>query len=442
MPHTRLCLLLAVLLPLNACSTVTGWFSDDEEEESLLSGERLGVLAEEQTLTVSEAVKDTEVSLPPAQMPQVWLQAGATSSHYFPNITATLAAGRDSGTAGDGNAWPGALMASPVVGSNAVFAMDGAGYVSAHRRGRPSERLWTSEVLAMEEPGFGGGLAVQGELLYAVTPEGRVAAFSAATGKSIWTRDLAIPVRGAPRLFEDMLLISTVDSQLFALNLGNGTIRWQHRGISEAASMLGSSVPAAAGALVIVAYNSGEIYALSRRNGEPVWNESLLLPVRTRASDSFTGISGDPVIADGLAYGVSTNGMLAALDLRTGLRVWEQRIPSRLTPWVADSFLFVLGSDDRLVALSSRAGQVKWITPLEPEEKADEDRAPPGLHGPYLINGQLLVIDPAGYVLLIDPENGKQIDRRDFVEGVTVAPAFADGGLYVLDQNAVLHFIK
>ena len=146
-----------------------------------------------------------------------------------------------------------------------------------------------------------------------------------------------------------------------------------------------------------------------------------------------------------LGHGVcppSTNGMLAALDLRTGLRVWEQRIPSRLTPWVAGDFLFILGTDDRLAALSAAGGQVKWITPLEPENEADEDEVPPGLHGPYLINGQLMVIDPAGYLLLIDPQNGKLIDRRDFISGVTVSPAFADGGMYVVDQDAVLHFIK
>jgi outer membrane protein assembly factor BamB len=435
-------LLLAGLLSLGGCSTVTGWFSDDEEkEESLLSGERISVLAEEKGLAPSESLKDADVTLPDAVAPNVWPQTGATATHYFPNVTATLAEERDSGSAGSGHAWPGALMAAPVVGATAVFAMDGDGEVSAHVRTRPSDVLWSNDSLLMEEEGYGGGLATQGEMLYAVTPEGRVAAISAATGKTIWMRELHSPVRAAPRLFEDMLLISTVDSQLFALTAADGGIRWQHRGISEAASMLGSSLPAAAGPLIIVAYNSGELYALSRRNGEPVWNESLLLPTRTRASDSFTGISGDPVIAGGYVYGVSTNGLLAALDLRTGLRVWEQKLASSQTPWVTPDFLFMLGADRRLTALSTRGGEVKWTTRLEAEEQ-DEDEAPLPLHGPYLVNGQLLVIDPAGFAILVDPKDGKVIDRRDFVAGVTASPAFADGGLYVLDQDSVLHFVK
>ena len=441
----RWILLAALLASLPGCSTVKGWFSDDEEEEeSLLTGERISVIALEEGLKPNSSLADRAFSAPPAVAPDIWPQAGGLASHYFPNITATLAEERDQASVGEGTSWPGALMAAPVVGTNAVFAMDGAGIVSAHSRAKPSDMLWSSTALEMEEPGFGGGLATQGTSVYAVTPEGRVAALDIATGKALWTRELHSPVRAAPRLFEDLLLVPTVDSQIFALNLGTGTIRWQHRGINEAASMLGSSVPAAAGPLVIVAYNSGELYALSRRNGEAVWNESLLMPVRTRASDSFTGISGDPVIAGRFVYSISTNGLLAALDLRTGLRVWEQRLPSSQTPWATEDFLFVLGSDGKLAALSSRDGLVKWVTPLGSQDADEDEEADPraALHGPYLINGQLLVIDPAGEALLVDPDSGKLIDRRDFVSGVTTAPAFADGGMYVLDQDATLHFVK
>jgi outer membrane protein assembly factor BamB len=439
----RWVLLAALLASLPGCSTVKGWFSaDEEEEESLLSGERISVIAREERLKPSSTLAETTFIAPPPVAPDIWPQAGGVASHYFPNITATLAKARDQASAGDGTAWPGALMAAPIVGTNAVLAMDGAGIVSAHARKHPSDVLWTSTVLEMEEPGFGGGLATQGTSVYAVTAEGHVAALDIATGKALWIRELHSPVRAAPRLFEDLLLVPTVDSQIFALNLETGTIRWQHRGINEAASMLGSSVPAAAGPLVIVAYNSGELYALSRRNGEAVWNESLLMPVRTRASDSFTGISGDPVITGRFVYSISTNGLLAALDLRTGLRVWEQRLPSSQTPWITEDFLFVLGSDRELAALSSRNGLVKWVTSLGEADEDEEDDPQAAMHGPYLINGQLLIIDPAGKALLIDPDSGKLIDRRDFVSGVTTAPAFADGGMYVLDQDATLHFVK
>jgi outer membrane protein assembly factor BamB len=439
--------LASLTLLLSGCSTVTDWFSGDDEEEegSLLSGERISVLAADESLKPSASLAETKFMLPAPVAPDVWPQSGGIASHYFPNITATVAETRDQATAGDGESWPGALMAAPVVGTNAVFAMDGMAVVSAHKRGAPSDVFWTSNALEMEEPGFGGGLATQGEVVFAVSPEGRAVALDVSSGKTLWKRELRSPVRAAPRLFEDMLLVPTVDSQLFALNLINGTIRWQHRGLNEAASMLGSSVPAAAGPLIIVAYNSGELYALSRRNGEPLWNESLLMPVRTRASDSFTGISGAPVITGRQVFSVSTNGLLAALDLRTGLRIWEQRLPTSQTPWVTEDFLFVLGSDHRLVALSAKNGLIKWITPLTPldeQEEDDEEDGRAALHGPYLINGQLLVISPEGEAILVDPETGKIIDRRDFMEGVSTSPAFADGGLYVLTRDATLAFVK
>lgn len=436
--------LVAGMIGLTGCSTVSGWFSGEhKKKESLLSGERISVLAQEETLTINPDLKDAPVNLPSAVSPPLWSQAGGATTHDVPNIAATLATEQDSVSVGDGAAWPGRLMAMPVIDEKAVYAMDGTGVISAHARVHVSTTLWVSEAVMMDEPGFGGGLAVQGGTLYAVTPEGHVVALDSATGKTRWTRELRSPVRAAPRLYEDMLIVPTVDSKVYALNLASGTVRWQHRGITEAASMLGSSVPAADGPVIVVAYNSGELYALSRRNGEPVWNESLLMPLRTRASDSFTGISGDPVMAGGLVFSISTNGLLAALDQRTGLRVWEQRFASSQTPWAAGDFLFVLGSDERLVAFAAGSGQVKWITRLRKNsEKIDKDETLPPLHGPYMINGQLLVIDPTGRLILVDPNDGKIIDRRDFIEDVTVAPAYADGGIYVLNQASELHYIK
>ncbi|MBY0355894.1 MAG: PQQ-binding-like beta-propeller repeat protein [Rickettsiales bacterium] len=435
-------LMLACLLMASGCSTVSGWFSgSSESKKSSLSGERISVLAEDEALTAASDMADMEVSFPDALSMENWPQAGGTATHYIPNIAATLAEDKDEGSVGDEAPWPGALQAAPVVGASAVFAMDGNGAISAHARKAPSHVLWVSKALQMEEAGYGGGLAIQDRWLYAVTSDGHVAALDAKNGKKLWERELKSPVRAAPRLFEDMLLIPTVDSQIFALNLGSGSIRWQHRGINEAASMLGSSVPAATGPLVIVAYNSGELYALSRRNGEPVWKESLLKPLRTHASDSFTGISGDPVVAGRFVFSISTNGLLAAMDVRNGLRVWESRFGSSFTPWASGGYLYVLDTDHRVISLAAESGKIKWITPLLDAE-TDRDEGAAEIHGPYLVNGQLLLIDPLGALFIVDPANGKLIDQRDFVAGVSAPPAFADGGLYVIDKDAHLHFIK
>ena len=50
---------------------------------------------------------------------------------------------------------------------------------------------------------------------------------------------------------------------------------WSHNGIPETAGLLGGASPAVEGEIVIVAYTSGELFALRVENGRAVWSDNL-----------------------------------------------------------------------------------------------------------------------------------------------------------------------
>jgi outer membrane protein assembly factor BamB len=428
---------------LSGCATLESlWPFSDDEEEAALEGDRIKVMAARQEISADDSLSSVNVTIPNATTPDSWPQSGGNAGHYIPNIAVTLASVRESAEAGAGESWQSVIIPGPVSSQDTIFAMDGAGVISAHSLANITDIIWRMEIEDEEDAGiFGGGLAYDNGTLFATTSRGLALALNAQTGELLWERRLQVPLRAAPRITGDIVFINSVGSQLFALDAATGGLVWKHEGIAEAASLLGKSVPAANNSVVIDAYNSGEIYGLSRSNGEVLWTDSLLLPMRTRAADAFTGISGDPVLVDRFVYSGSVSGMLAANDTRTGLRVWEQQIAPVDTPWVSGDFLYVITQNDRLAALYRPDGRIKWISDISREEY-DEEEIVPTLQGPFMLNGQLIVIDPLGAISIFQPLDGSLIDRRDFPEGILAPPAFIDGVMYAITRDSTLLQIR
>ncbi len=413
---------------------VTGcdWF---EETEVKLEGERISILSDLGKLSPTDSLKDTPVELPEATAPSSWPQAGGNVRHQKGHI---LLSGNFTGQltaeAGDGNDWPSSLVAAPVASEEAIFSMDARGVVSAQSLKNFSARLWSVELANPDEMDYiGGGLAYESDTLFVTLASGTVVAMNAKTGAQRWSRSLKTPLRSAPAVVPGAVLVITVDSQLFALDATTGAIRWRHRGIQESASLLGTVIPAVDAGRVVVAYPSGEVYALSLRDGAELWSDSLIIPRRTTAIGSFTGVGGDPVIAGGIVYTVSQNGLLAANDLTSGLRIWEQPVSSHSTPWVSGEFLYVVTTARQLVCIYRRDGRIKWVNDLPKNDEAE------ALRGPYLINKMAVVLGSTGVYYAFDPKTGTLAGTRDFLSGRVSAAAFAGGMMFIADQSAALH---
>ncbi len=434
MKHLIVTALIAGLL--TACSTVDSLF--DSEPEKILEGERIAIMSSAGDVDASTTLDDVGVSLPTALAPEAWPQKGGNVQHHVDHVAMT-SGNSQSSNAGDGSDWSSSLIASPVVHGDAVFAMDASGVISAHARDDISSVLWRKDTLEDDDTLLiGGGLAAGDDQLYAAMANGKVASMDIKTGDVLWERELKTPVRSAPAVENGIVLVITVDSQLYALDGSTGGILWRHRGIQESASLLGTVIPAVANERVVVAYPSGEIYTIALRDGKVLWTDSLILPQRTIAMGTFTGVGGDPVIVDTMVYTVSHNGILAANDLTSGLRIWEQPISSNNTPWVSGDFMFVVTPGRKLVAVYRRDGRIKWVSDIP----AGDDDAKEKLTGPFVVNGQVIVFGSMGEQYAFSPEDGSLTSTQDTPDGYISAPAFAGGGMYYIDQGATLHLLR
>ncbi len=60
------------------------------------------------------------------------------------------------------------------------------------------------------------------------------------------------------------------------------------------------------------------------------------------------------MIDRGRVYAIGVGGLIVALDLRSGRRLWEREVGGGQTPWIAGDWLFVQTADQSLAAIGAR----------------------------------------------------------------------------------------
>lgn len=434
----RRIVLVSLLAGLTACDTVGGWFGSAEDPP--LPGQRISVLELAGGLEPSPELANTAVVLPAAAANEAWPQAGMVPTHTPGHLALALPLEQAwSVNIGTGSSRERRLISAPVVAGGVVFAMDADGRISALDAGN-GRQLWRVRAATPDEDSavLGGGLAYADGLLFATTGFGEIMALDPSNGGQVWRAAASGPVRSAPTVSGGRVFVVSVDNQIEALDAATGEALWSHTGILENAGILGGASPAVGGGIVVVPYSSGEVYALRVETGRPVWSDSLAAIRRVGAMVALADILAHPVIDDNLVLAVGHSDRSAALDLRGGVRVWEQDVGGVNMPWVAGDYAFVLTRNAEIVALTRQGGAIRWVAPL-PRWTDPEDREGPIVWtGPVLAGGRLIVVGSEGEGLLINPETGA-IDGGFALRGdAAVAPVVAQGTLFVLSDNGIL----
>jgi len=436
-PVVRGLAIAAAVLVLGGCSEVRDFF--ERAQEDILPGERFSVLTLEKSVEADPRLAEIVLQLPRPYLNVEWPQAGGHASHAMHHLALADNIGRIWRTdVGQGSTPNSRITASPVVAAGIVFTLDADTTVTA-TRAADGLVLWRRNLApAFEEVGaMGGGLASEAGVLYVSTPYGDLAALDGSNGALIWAQQLGIPIRSAPTVSGSRVYTITVDNRIQALSAATGEVLWTHEGFNEIASLVGGASPAVDGDTIIVSYSSGEIFALRADNGRESWSDSLSRVGRAAALVQLNDIRGQLVVDRGTVYVVSHSGRMAAIDMRSGTRLWEQDIPSVDTPWVAGDSLFLVTVDAEVVALSRLDGRVRWVRQLARfAGRGDDD--PIQWTGPILAGDRLIVAASTGDVVTISPYTGRILGSLRLSDGVTIPPIVADGALYILTDGAEL----
>ncbi|EDP61804.1 3-ketoacyl-(acyl-carrier-protein) reductase [alpha proteobacterium BAL199] len=428
---------LLIAVTLTACGS-GGFFG--EEEGKPLPGDRIPVLTGDDLIKADESIASLPVILPPPHQNPDWSQSGGNASKSMGHLAAAEvlreAWSVSVGSGGDDDA---ALLSQPIIAGGRIFVLDSEARLSALDP-RDGRTLWNKDLRTGDDQSvFPGGIASDGEKVYAATGVGEAMALASEDGREIWKVRLSGPVRGSPTVINGQVYVVTLENRTIVLSAEDGRRLWEHQGINEVAALLGGAAPAVSGSTVLAPYSSGELYALLAQNGRVVWVENLSSARTMDAISRLADIRGNPVVDRDLAFAVSHAGRMAAVDVRTGARVWERPIGGVHMPWVAGDFVFVLSLNGDVVAMSRRDGRIRWVHRLPPFEDMEDREDPIQYSGPVLVGDRLLVGSSDGFVYAISPYTGELLGRIEIGSAIFVSPVVADGTVYILSDNGTLH---
>ena len=404
--------LCSILLSLAACS----------QDKKLPQGTRVSVLEDYEAENAALQQKKIS-SLPQAMINTSWAQNSINPQHIVGNIKASAALKELwSENFGSGINKRDIILAAPVISNDRIFVMDSKGLVSAFAL-KNGKRLWENNLKAKNVGGFkdtksrASGLAVDGKLLFATTGFGGVFAMDVQTGKSMWRRIMESPIRIAPTVTANMLIIQTVDNTIYALDKNSGQELWKFSVAHEDTVIAGGASPAydAGENIVIAGFSNGEIVVLNATVGTPLWSSMLVANKQVSSSTDINTIGAAPIVENGVIYAISNSNSMLALDMRSGDKIWEKEIGSMQNMLMVGNYLFVISNRNILYAVEKNDGDIVWTLDIKQYLHDGDDNGKILVYAapPLMLNGSIFLAFSNGKVLKIDAINGNVVAKTD-----------------------------
>lgn len=312
--------------------------------------------------------------------------------------------------------------------------------------------------------------AVEGERVYAATRDGRVRAFDARTGESVWDTDTDSPLSGGPGVGDGLVLLGTSDGEVLALAESDGEIKWRARVSSEVLSspeshggiavvrtidgklfglssddgtrlwvydrstpvltLRGTSSPALAEGAAVAGFDSGQVVAVSLNNGQALWETRVAVPRGRTELERMVDIDADPIVDDNTVYAVTYQGQVAALKLFSGEVIWRRDMSSHAGLGVGSENIYVTDDASHVWALKRTNSASMWRqTKLEARRVS-----PPAVFEQFVVVGDL-----DGYVHWLRKDDGQFVARvRIDSDAIIAAPVATSFAIYVYGSGGEL----
>jgi outer membrane protein assembly factor BamB len=198
------------------------------------------------------------------------------------------------------------------IDADTAFLGDNRGNLYAVAVGT-GEVLWTADAggFLTTSVAVSDGLAV-------VTVQGdrstrpRVVAFDASDGSPAWDDEIqgGAVFASSPAIGDGQVLVGFSDQTVRAFDLADGTERWSTR---LNAPLFFTGAPVTTPDAVVVVDSFGQVYRLDPTTGDRVWDYAV--------NEVVTRSPG--VVAGGSVLVATSTGRLAAIDLESGLLIWQ-----------------------------------------------------------------------------------------------------------------------
>jgi outer membrane protein assembly factor BamB len=321
------------------------------------------------------------------------------------------------------------------------------------------EEAWSAQTAGdiITSPAFADGLVYVGTSGPGPS-QASIYAFDASTGNEVWIAETQGLGADNPTVAHGVVYVGTlIDHALHAFDASSGQELWTF----QAVGAMGS--PVVSRGVVYAAANTGIVYAVRARTGDPLWIARIGGPISGSlalhggvvyigtgegavfALDAATGdviwihetprpiaVSSTPAVLGGVVYIGSNDGFLYALDALTGRLRWKYQTEGGVasSPAVAYGTVYVGSTDHFVHAIDATSGALVW-------------RFQTGdfisYASPAIANGVVFIGSTDQIIYALDARRGAILWSQTLGGGINDAPAVANGTVYIAGLEPVLH---
>ena len=370
----RLLTTSVLLLLISGCSTFQEWFGSEEEDA---------------TAPVELERIDTKVKL----KKQWSIKIGDGQGDGFYKITPTLVDGVLYVASSDGEV-------------AAISAADGG-------------RLWRVE---LERP-LSGGVGYHDRSLYLGGADGSVLQLSANDGVVEWEAAVSGEVLAAPAVSDDWVIVQTYDGKLLGFQPGADEPAWTFTSDVPVLTLRGTSTPILVGDNAIAGFGDGKVVAVDVNSGNVSWESRIGVPQGSSEIDRIVDIDGAMTQQGIELFVASYQGRVAALDSRTGRKLWQQNVSSVTGTHVGFGNVYVADVDGTLSAFLRTGQGVRWQN-IELGYRQ--------LSRPTPVSSYVATVDFDGYLHLLSQVDGQIVGRTKIGGDAARADMIADSGRLII----------
>jgi len=378
---TRWLITVLLLMSVAGCSTVKGWFSDDDDDA-----------------TKPVELPDIEETV---RIKKLW-----------------------SVGVGDGQG-DGLYKIQPVIGGDLIYAASSDGELRAVNR-ESGKVVMDAEL----DVALSGGVGLYGDALLLGSSDGAVLKVDRSSGDVLWSTRVSGEVLAAPQGNGEIVVAQTYDGKLIGMDFETGEKRWTYDSNVPVLTIRGTSTPILQDDVVFAGFANGRVLAFDAETGAVGWEVRVAISQGRSEIERIVDVDGSMELSGGELYAASYQGRIVGIDAASGRGLWQQDVSS--VSGVSQGFgnVYVADEDGTLYAFLRNGQGLRWQQGALGYRK---------LSRPVPVSSYVAVADFEGIVHLVSQVDGEFVGRVKADGDGVRADMLSDGNvLYVYGNSGKL----
>lgn len=314
----------------------------------------------------------------------------------------------------------------PAVMDGAVYAADETGDLY-RMRADSGKKVWhvDSGVKISAGVGAGEGLVLVGG------EKGDVLAYDE-EGKLRWHVLVSSEVTSAPQISQGIVVVRSGDGRITALRSSDGKQLWLFERALPALTIRTSAGVLIQDGVIYAGLPAGKLVAIDLASGLLNWEATVSVPSGNTELERVSDVTSVPVGSSGQVCAAAYQGNVACFDIKQGVLLWSREVSSSTGMTLKERYLYVTDDDDNVSALDKISGSALWKN-----DKFVHRHVSRAL----VLNGFVVVGDHAGYLHILNRDDGGIAARLKTGGAITSAPVEIDGGVLVQTSDGGLYSV-